>query len=107
MRRRTNIDFSKHVLTIDETTNAVIYGFKKPETYHGAIKFINTSGILAITGDYGNWIICREFHPSADGHVSDGYWCEKIRLSSSQKVSDHDPKATEDLINEIGVILNS
>lgn len=60
-----------------------------------SIKYINTNGILAVTGDYSNWIFCREFHPTADGHASDHYWEEKLRISSCQKPSRYSAEETE------------
>ena len=40
--------------------------------------------LCVVTGDVGNWMFCREFHPSSKGHVSDYYWVEKLQMSSSQ-----------------------
>ena len=85
MTKRTDIDFSKHEVIITESEGLLVHDLKIPNSYRNSIKFINTNGILAITGDFGNWIFCREFHPSADGYVSGGYWCEKLRIASTQK----------------------
>jgi hypothetical protein len=66
------------------------------------INFINVDGILAVTGDYGNWIFCREFIPAEKNSVSDGYWLEKLRISSSQQPSSYDSKETaKELHNRI------
>lgn len=92
--KRTDTNFDKHELTIIDTNDVLIHKFNKPDTIHGSITFINTQGILAVTGDYGNWIFCREFHPSVEGFVSDSYWCEKLRISSTQEISDYDPENT-------------
>jgi len=99
--KRTNIDFSKYEIIKTELDGVLIHKIAKPNTRCGSVVFINTQGILAITGDYGNWIFCREFHPSKDGFVSDSYWCEKLRISSTQKPSDFDPDGTEKKIREM------
>jgi hypothetical protein len=98
--KRTNVNFDKHEVTIIDSGETLIHKFNRPNTCCGAITFINTHGILAITGDYGNWIFCREFHPSPEGFVSDSYWCEKLRISSTQKISDYSPEETRKEIEE-------
>lgn len=98
--KRTEVNFDKHELTIIDSPEVLIHIFAKPDTFCGSIRFINTQNILAVTGDYGNWIFCREFHPSADGFVSDSYWCEKLRISSTQKPTDYDPEGTRKEIEE-------
>lgn len=82
--RRTKIDWSKHEVITRNEGKALIHIIKQPDTCINAVYFYNIGGILAVTGDFGNWMFCREFHPSADGGVSDSYWCEKARISSSQ-----------------------
>ena len=99
-KRRTNVDFSEHVVTKTESKELLIHYLAKPNTRCCAVKFINTQGIMAITGDYGNWIFCREFHPSHDGFVSAHYWCEKLQISSTQKYSDFSSYETEKDINK-------
>lgn len=84
MKKRTSVDFSKHELTINSCECAVIHCLKIPGTITNSIKFINTSGILAVTGDFGDWIFCREFHPSSDGYVSDSYWTSKAKIGTCQ-----------------------
>jgi hypothetical protein len=82
--KRTDVDFSKHVLTTTKHDNIItIYDFSIPGTCARSIKFINTQGIMAVTGDYGNWVFCREFHPSEEG-VSDSYWVQKLKINSTQ-----------------------
>lgn len=98
---RTGIDFSKYEVIVKKSEEVTIHHLKKPNTYIGNIKFINTNGILAVTGDYGNWIFCREFHPSHDGMVSSGYWIEKLRNTSSQEPSEFDEEGTREDINEL------
>ncbi|MFA5021296.1 MAG: hypothetical protein WC517_04535 [Patescibacteria group bacterium] len=98
---RTDVDFSKHVLTVTEHPDIKIFDFRKPGTSHYAVTFINARGILAVTGDLGNWIFCREFHPSAKGEgVSDGYWAEKLRMSSTQQSSEYSAEEAERQIKE-------
>ena len=99
--KRTGVEFQDHVLTVKRCDCTVMYHLKKPDTICDNVKFINTNGILAVTGDYGNWIFCREFHPSKDGRVSDHYWCEKLQNSSTQKPYEFDGEATRQEIDEM------
>ncbi len=99
-KKRTEVNFDKHEVTVIDLGETLIHKFKKPDSYHQSITFINTQGILAVTGDYGNWIFCREFTPSPDGFVSDSYWCEKLKISSTQKISDYSPEETRKEIEE-------
>ena len=96
----TNTDWSKHELIVVKNDTVVIHHLKKPDTICQNVKFINCSGVLSVTGDYGNWIFCREFHPSEEGYVSAGYWCEKLRIHSTQQTSDYDPKGTIESLKE-------
>ena len=98
--QRTDIDFSKHELIIAKSEGLLVHYLKKPGTINCAVKFINTNGIMAVTGDLGNWMFCREFHPSDEGGVSDGYWCEKLRISSTQESHDFSSEQTIQLIDE-------
>jgi len=93
--KRTGIDFSKHQVIVSDHENLLVHYLRKPDTICGSIKYINTNGILAVTGDYGNWIFCREFHPSAKGYVSDGYWKEKLHIASSQEANEYDAEHTQ------------
>ena len=99
--KRTGLEFKDHELKTVQTTGLVIHQLKKPNTLCDNIKFINTSGVLVVTGDYGNWIFCREFHPSEDGRVSDGYWKEKLQQSSTQKPDEFDEEGTIKEIKEL------
>jgi hypothetical protein len=98
---RTNTDFSKHVLTITKRENTLIHVLAKPDTVMDSLTFINTNDIMAVTGDYGNWIFCREFHPSPSGSVSDIYWVEKLLSASSQDPYDFDGKIAKEEITEL------
>jgi hypothetical protein len=102
MTRRTKIDFSKHELKVTKLEGVLIHEFKRPDTRNCMLVFINTNGIMSVTGDFGNWIFCREFHPSADNEhgVSGGYWDEKLEISSVQKSDKYDAEQTTKLLNE-------
>jgi hypothetical protein len=98
--KRSNVDFSKHIITETENETTYICRFADPEDSCYAINFINVRGIMAVTGDCGNWIFCRGFRPSKDGSVSDGYWVEKLKISSTQKPLDFDIEGTKKEIHE-------
>lgn len=83
--RRTGLEFESHQLFTVDVEGATSYILKKPGTEYDCLKFINTNGIMAVTGDYGNWIFCREFKPAHNAKVSDQYWIEKLTISSTQK----------------------
>ena len=93
--KRTNVDYSKHVVTETKSDGLLVHHFGEPSTSCNSMTFINTNGIMAVTGDFGNWIFCREFHPSPTGRVSDGYWHEKLRNSSTQDGTVYDSDATQ------------
>ena len=99
--KRTDIDFSHHVLTTIKNENCLIHRFAKPGTRVYSVTFINVEGIMAVTGDMGNWIFCREFHPSPDNRVSDRYWCEKLRISSEQDPYKFNTDAAKEQIKEL------
>ena len=98
--KRTGIDFSKHEMIITVNEHLSMYELKKPDTYQDSLKYINVQGICAVTGDYGNWMLCRTFIPDAKGYVSDGYWKEKMTIASTQKTTEYDADATEAKIRE-------
>jgi hypothetical protein len=99
--RRTDIDFTDHELTIVETKDVLIYKLQKPNTSIDSITYINTQGIMAVTGDYSNWIFDREFHPNKNGYVESMYWNQKLKRSSCQEPASFDPEATEAAIKEM------
>ena len=100
MKKRTDADFSKHELEIIKNDEVTIHYLKLPDTVTHSIKFINCHGILAVTGDYGHWIFCREFIPSPGEKVSDGYWCEKASIATAQEVYEFDEEGTRKQIQE-------
>lgn len=55
------MDFSKHLVKITRYPGVLIHDFRIPDKYTTAITFINTRGIMAVTGDFGNWIFTRNF----------------------------------------------
>lgn len=83
--KRTKVDYSKHNLDVVDTEYVKIHHLNLSNTNMHSVKFINAGGIMAVTGDFGNWIFCREFHPSAEGRVSGSYWDEKLQIASVQK----------------------
>lgn len=102
MNKRTEIDFSRHELKITQFDGVLIHEFKRPDTRNCMLVFINTCGVMTVTGDFGNWVFCREFHPSAnnDGGVSGGYWDEKLQIASVQKSHQYDAEETIKRIEE-------
>ena len=109
-KRCPYLDLSKHVFTHTHipktgcmTTNIDIFKFEKINTVTEGMTFINAEGIMSVTGDWGNWVFCRMFFPSASGHVSDSYWCEKLMNASKQDSHTHD---NDIAIKEIDELLN-
>ena len=100
-QKRTQLNFSKHELFIKTNDDVTIHHLKVPGTRMDSIEFINVSGIMAMTGDYGNWMFCREFHPSSKDYVSDHYWIEKLKLSSCQNPYRYDSEGTAKEIQEL------
>lgn len=100
MKRFTDIDWSKHEIIETKSEGYLKHSIKMPNSYTNSVILINTSGIMAVTGDFGNWIFCREFHPSADGEVSSGYWIGKLGISSCQEPKKYCAESTEDALKE-------
>jgi hypothetical protein len=94
MKKRTDVDFSKHKLKITQLDDVLIHEFKRPDTINCMLVFINTRGVMTVTGDFGNWVFCREFHPAPDNAVSRSYWDEKLEIASVQKAHKYDPEET-------------
>lgn len=98
---RTTIDFSKHEITETKYPGVLIHKFALPHTTDYSVTFINTCGVLTVTGDFGNWVFCREFHPSPSGKVSDSYWDGKLRQASESQTShEYCSETTLELIKE-------
>ena len=100
MTKRTNLNFSEHIYTKYSDKYCTIFELKIPNTIRNSIKFINSCGVMSVTGDFGNWVFCREFHPSADGGVSGGYWDEKLQMYSEQTYKKFDSDETIREIND-------
>jgi hypothetical protein len=106
MKKRTDFDFSKHthrveIFKSDEGNEIRVDHFQQGNKKCGYIKFVNDDNGLAVYGDFGNWVFCRPFHPSADGFVCDGYWFEKLRIGSSQVLGDYDSEATANELQKL------
>ena len=102
---RTKTDFSKHVLNVTEVPGLLIHDFAIPNTVCQRITFLHirnehVPNILIVTGDYGRWTFNRDFVPSVDNMVSDSYWCEKLRIGSTQKSHVYSSEVTGKLIQE-------
>ena len=99
--KRTNIEFDRHQDIVTFEGTATVHHFKTPDSFIHSVKFINIHGVLVVTGDFGNWIFCREFHPSKDGSVSDMYWIEKAQISSTQEPYRFDADTARKDIDEL------
>jgi hypothetical protein len=85
---RTNIDFTKHNYTTEKYTNTVGKEIRVDRLQISndqclMIQFMNTDKNLIVTGDFGDWIFSRPFHPSAKGMAADNYWVEKLELANN------------------------
>ena len=97
--RRTGIDWSKYELHTSSSpsldSEVSVYNLKKPDTIQGRVMFIVGHGVTSVTGDYGNWIFSRDFHPSANEFVPNSYWVEKLVMASCQKPDSFDGDTAE------------
>ncbi len=84
MDKRTDVDFSNHVLEIVEYDGILIYNLLCPSKN---IIFTNANGVLTVTGDYGNWLFSTEFHPASFSKVDDNYWNEYLQNKVIEKES--------------------
>jgi hypothetical protein len=103
-KRHSNRDWSKHVVTKTETEteNFSKVSLEIPGRTMFAVHFINTCGVLLVTGDYGRWSFCREFRPSAGGAVDKEYWIEKLKSGSTQDPISFNPEKTaEELLQRL------
>lgn len=103
--KRTNVDFSKHIHTVEvykSGDNEIqIDHFTEPGTIMFAIHFMNAPSGLIVYGDCGNWMFCRNFYPSGENGVSDGYWVEKLKIGSCQDPYSYDSEETVKEIEEL------
>ncbi len=106
-KKRTDVDFSKHVVKeshfkCDITGHTSdIWEIRLPHTMWHRVIFINSCGVLTVDGDYGRYSFCREFHPSKENFVSDGYWSEKLRLGNDLVWDNYDAEETEKELREL------
>jgi len=96
-KKRSNIDFSKHIHTSIKNSEVCIDKLHRVDENGAHLKemgvtFINCEGVLTVTGDFCNFVFYKEFHPSPDGEVSDSYWLSKLKEDSCQQplVFDHE-----------------
>lgn len=96
MAKRTKVDFSKHKLKVTKFDGGLIHELRVPNSLHCAVTFINAAGVMTVTGDFGNWVFSREFHPDGNENsgVSDDYWDEKLEKHSAQKSKQCDKNLT-------------
>lgn len=100
MEKYTQVDFKDHKLITSFSDDFKMWKLKKPNTITQSIAFINTHGILLVTGDYGDFTFCREFHPTSNGFVEPAYWCEKYRISTQQKSHEYSVEKTRKMLQE-------
>jgi hypothetical protein len=101
MKQHTKIDFSKHILETKDLGDIQVYTFKLPDSdYKHKVVFIVGEGVTTVTGDFGNWVFCREFHPRGTEYISRGYADEKLEINSVQKSSKFDTDRTVELIKQ-------
>jgi len=101
MKQHTKIDFSRHILETKDLGDIKVYTFKLPDSdYKHKVVFIVGGGVTTVTGDFGNWVFCREFHPRGTEYISRGYADEKLEINSVQKSSKFDTDRTVELIKE-------
>ena len=93
-KKNTDIDWSKHEMTIRQEGSITIHHLKFPDSSIYNVKFINGEGVLTVTGDFGNWVFCSPFVPSETGYVSEAYWLEKLRIASCQNPYEYSPDET-------------
>jgi hypothetical protein len=106
MAKRTSWDFSKHTHRVEmfksvEGNEIRVDHFREGISNMGYVKFVNDERGLSVFGDFGNWIFCRPFHPSAEGYVSEMYWNEKLKIGSSQDHATYDSERTAQELMEL------
>ena len=101
-KKRSKKQFIECEVTVKKygEDDVIIHRIGKPGKRCEEVVFINAEGVLTVTGDYGNWVFCREFHPTADGYVSDSYWIEKLKIASSQQPGSYDADETRKEIEQ-------
>lgn len=93
--KRTGVEFGAHDVDMSADYHVTSYLFAVGTRYMGSIRFTNAFGAMTVTGDYGNWVFCREFYPNAiDAGVNEQYWLEKLRTYSEQDPYEFDEEET-------------
>ena len=77
-----------------------IHQLKLKDSNNLKVKITNFDGICTITGDLGNYIVCREFIPKPNGYISDYYFIEKLEYCSTQKGLEFDSEDQEEKLKE-------
>lgn len=106
MEKITSYDFSEHlhkieIFTSEEGNEIRIDHLIKNNSNRGYVKFVNDSKGLCVFGDFGNWVFCQPFYPSADNYTYIGYWNEKLKIRSSQEHAKYDAEQTEEEIQNL------
>ena len=90
--------FKTHNLYKKELGEVTIYNFKRPDSIIFSVNVITYNNTTSITGDLGNWIFNREFHPIKGEKISRSYYDEKLQTKSTQKVNEYsEEKALEEI----------
>lgn len=92
------VDWSKHVVVKEQIDFCTIHTLWIPNSSFNMVRFINAGGICAVTGDFGNWIFCRQFIPHWGQYCDPSYWDEKLQIASQQKAHQYDPYKTDEAI---------
>ena len=94
------MNWDKHELIVKKDTYTKIWELKLPDSdvLH-RLTFINSCGVMTVTGDFGNFVFCREFWPIPEGGVSEGYWLKKLKSKSCQNPRVFSARATEELLD--------
>jgi hypothetical protein len=108
MKKRTRINFDKHIHTVDifknnEWQEIQVDRFARPNSHTHSMTFTNINWVMIVTWDWWRWSFCRNFYPQKWGTVSDWYWFEKLINSSTQSVSHF---STEKVEKEINFLIN-
>lgn len=90
--------FETHTLCKKELDEVTIYNFKRPNSIIFSVNVVTYKGTTSISGDLGNWIFAREFHPVKGEKISRSYYDEKLQMKSTQKTEEYsEKKATEEI----------
>lgn len=88
------MNWTNFELTVERHGDIVVYTFKQLDTINYQTVWIVGKGVTTVTGDLGNWVFCKEFHPCKNQVVSRGYLDEKLEIYSVQESKVFDTEAT-------------